>query len=136
MKALAVHMLQFINISQRQDGDIEVWPKHCEDRVPVLDRENIVSIMMGSPRNKIWRSLTFSHPSLVMFHPLETNRKRFNHLGSYFHFLPMMGAPCRIVYFVQFLALVMSTGHTIRSASKMSGGTGPRSANSPAIFSN
>lgn len=37
MKTLAVHMLQFIDISQGQDGDVGVWPQHCEDRVPVLD---------------------------------------------------------------------------------------------------
>lgn len=37
MKTPAVHMLQLIDISQGQDGDIGVRPQHCEDRVLVLD---------------------------------------------------------------------------------------------------
>lgn len=42
MKALAVHMLQLIDISQGQDGDVGVRSQHCKDGIPVLDREYVL----------------------------------------------------------------------------------------------
>lgn len=64
MKALAVHMLQFINVSQGQDSNIGVRPQHCEDRVPVLNSENVISITMESQETTHGKSHLFpSFPS-------------------------------------------------------------------------